>query len=222
MGTYGQIAPRSGLSVKGIDIGAGVIDSNYRGELQVVVINHTSQPFSIHIGDRIAQLIVKKIAFPSPVRAFNLDQTSRGTSGFGLTGIANIDLGLHDAISQHMSEDNFGKSICRAVEHKSVPFPGRMVAEDWATNGKLLLFQGQCYIPKSQLLHRRILQLYHNSPAAGHLGQQNTAALLERDYYWPGMQFFISAYVHGCATCQQIKVNTHPTIPPLQPILAKL
>jgi hypothetical protein len=121
-----------------------------------------------------------------------------------------------------MPEDNFGKTIHRALENKSVPFPGRMVAEDWTADGKLLLFQGRCYIPANQLLRRRILQLYHDSPAAGHPGQQNTAALLERDYYWPGMQSFVSAYVCGCATCQQMKVNTHPTIPPLQPILAKL
>jgi dUTP pyrophosphatase len=76
VGTYGQIAPRSGLFVKGIDIGAGVIDSDYRGELQVVVINHASQLFSIHTDDRIAQLIVKKIAFPMPVETFDLGQTS--------------------------------------------------------------------------------------------------------------------------------------------------
>jgi dUTP pyrophosphatase len=156
-GTYGQIAPQSGLSVKGIDIGAGVIDFDYRGELQVVVINYTSQPFSIHTGDRIAQLIIKKIAFPTPVRTFDLGQTSRGTSGFGLTGIANIDLGLRNTISRHMSEDSFGKSICRALEHKSVTFLGQMVAEDWAADGKLLLFQERCYIPENQLLRRRIL-----------------------------------------------------------------
>jgi hypothetical protein len=121
-----------------------------------------------------------------------------------------------------MSEDIFEKSIYRALKDKSVPFPGRMITENWAANGKLLLFQGRCYIPTNQLLRRHILQLYHNSPAAGHPSQQNTAALLERDYYWPEMQSFVSAYVRGCATCQQMKINTHSTIPLLQPILAKL
>jgi dUTP pyrophosphatase len=183
IGTYGQIAPRSGLSVKGIDIGAGVIDSDYRGELQVVVINHTNQPFNVNAGDRIAQLIVKKIAFPTLVRTLDLDKTFRGASGFGSTGIASVDLGLRNAISRHMSEDTFGKSIFRALSDKSVSFPGRTIVEDWKTDGKLLLFQGRCYIPANQLLRRRILQLYHNSPAAGHPGQQNTAAFLERDYY---------------------------------------
>jgi hypothetical protein len=222
IGIYEQIAPQSSLSVKGIDIGAGVIDSDYRGELQVMVINHTNQPFNDNAGDRIAQLIVKKIAFPTPVKTLELDKTFQGASRFGSTGIASVDLGLRDAISRHMSEDTFGKSIFRALSNKSVPFPGRTTAEDWKTDGKLLLFQGRCYIPANQLLRRRILQLYHDSPAAGHPGQQNTAALLERDYYWPGMRSFVSAYVCRCATCQQMKVNTHPTIPPLQPILAKL
>jgi deoxyuridine 5'-triphosphate nucleotidohydrolase len=120
---YRQIAPRSSLLVKGINIGAGVIDPNYRGELQVVVINHTGQPFHINVEDRIAQLLVKKIAFPNPIRISNLNETSREIGGFGSTEIANADLGLCKAISQYMSEDTFGKSICRALKNKSVPFP---------------------------------------------------------------------------------------------------
>jgi dUTP pyrophosphatase len=130
IGAYGQIAPQSGLSVKGIDISARVIDSDYRGELQVVVINHTDQPFSINTGNRIAQLIVKKIAFSTPVRTFNLGQTSREVSRFGLTGIASIDLGLRNAISWHMMEDTFGQSIHDVLENNSIPFPGHMTAED--------------------------------------------------------------------------------------------
>jgi dUTP pyrophosphatase len=183
IGTYRQITPQSGLFVKEIDIGAGVIDLDYRGELQVVVINHMDQPFSVNTGDRIAQLIVKKIAFPTPTRMRDLGQTFRGVSGFGSTGIASIDLGLRDAISRYITEDVFGQSIHNVLENNSIPFPGRMTAENWTTDGKLLLFQGRCYIPTNQLLRRRILQLYHDSPAAGHPGQQNTAALLERDYY---------------------------------------
>jgi deoxyuridine 5'-triphosphate nucleotidohydrolase len=222
MRTYRQITSRSGLSVKGIDVGAGVIDSDYRGELQVVVINYTDQPFSVNTGNRIAQLIVKKIAFPTPVRTSNLDKTSQGIDGFSLTGIVNIDLGLCDAISRHISEDTFGKNIHNALENKSIPLLGRMIAADWTIDGKLLLFQEKCYIPTNQLLCRHILQLYHDSPAVGHPEQQNTAALLEWDYYWLGMRSFVSAYVHRCAICQQIKVNMHPTIPLLQLILAKL
>jgi dUTP pyrophosphatase len=68
--------PRSGLLLKGIDIKARIIDSNYQGELQVVAINHTDQPFNISISDRIAQLIVKKITFLKPIRVSNLNKMS--------------------------------------------------------------------------------------------------------------------------------------------------
>jgi hypothetical protein len=153
------------------------------------------QPFSINTGNRIVQLIVKKIAFSTPVRMLNLNKTSRGVSRFGSTGIASTDLGLRDTISRHITEDTFERSIRNALENNSIFFPERMTAEDWTSDRKLLLFQGRCYIPANQLLYRRILQQYHDSPAAGHSGQQNTAALLERDYYWPGMRSFISAYI---------------------------
>jgi dUTP pyrophosphatase len=60
--TYARIAPQSGLVVKhGIDIGAGVIDKDYRGEIKVVLINNSSIPFQVQPGDRIAQLILEKI-----------------------------------------------------------------------------------------------------------------------------------------------------------------
>jgi dUTP pyrophosphatase len=157
VGTYRQIAPQSGLLVKEIDIGTEVIDSDYQGELQVVVINHMDQTFNVSTSDRIAQLIVKKITFPKPIRVSNLNKTLQGMRGFGSTGIANIDLSLCDAISRHISEDAFGKNIHDALGNKSIPFPGRTIATDWTTNGKLLLFQERCYIPANQLLRRCIL-----------------------------------------------------------------
>jgi restriction endonuclease len=95
-----------------------------------VVINHTDQLFSVNASDRIAQLIVKKIAFPTPVKTFDLDKTARETSGFGSTGITNIDFGLHNTISRHMSEDTFRKSIRNALENNSTSFPERMSSKD--------------------------------------------------------------------------------------------
>jgi hypothetical protein len=135
-----------------------------------MVINHIGQSFNVNTGDRIAQLIVKKIAFPTLVKAFDLDKTFRGMNGFGSTGITNVDLGLCNTISRHMLEDTFGRSIRDVLEDNSIFFSGRMAATDWTADGKLLLFQGRCYILANQLLRRRILQLYHDSPAAEHLG----------------------------------------------------
>lgn len=85
---YMRIAPRSGLSVKNsIDIGAGVIDWDYRGEIKVCVINNGNSEFVINQGDRIAQMILEKINRVNIIESFELNETLRGTSGFGSTGL---------------------------------------------------------------------------------------------------------------------------------------
>jgi dUTP pyrophosphatase len=67
-GTYGRVAPRSGLAVKHfIDVGAGVVDADYRGPLGVVLFNFGSQPFEIKRGDRIAQLVLEKVSMANVV-----------------------------------------------------------------------------------------------------------------------------------------------------------
>jgi dUTP pyrophosphatase len=86
-GTYGRVAPRSGLAAKhGIDVGAGVIDSDYRGNVGVILFNHSDNDFVINVGDRIAQLILEQIIIPTIVRCDSLSETARGTGGFGSTG----------------------------------------------------------------------------------------------------------------------------------------
>ncbi|KAJ9054478.1 Deoxyuridine 5'-triphosphate nucleotidohydrolase [Entomophthora muscae] len=86
-GTYGRVAPRSGLTFKhGIDTGAGVIDEDYTGEVKVILFNHGDSDFVINIGDRIAQLILEKIMTPEPILVEELNATSRGENGFGSTG----------------------------------------------------------------------------------------------------------------------------------------
>lgn len=84
---YGRIAPRSGLSVNyEIDVGAGVIDKNYRGEILVCLINFSDKPFIATRGMKIAQLICEKILYPIIKTVETLDETNRGTDGFGSSG----------------------------------------------------------------------------------------------------------------------------------------
>lgn len=86
-GCYGRIAPRSGLAAKNhIDIGAGVVDEDYRGNLGVVMFNHADVDFQVAKGDRIAQLICERIFYPELVEAETLTDTERGSGGFGSTG----------------------------------------------------------------------------------------------------------------------------------------
>ena len=82
--------PRSGLASKyGISMSncVGVIDSDYRGELKMPLINHGSEPFTVENGMRIAQLVVTPILFPEIDTADTLSDTERGEGGFGSTGI---------------------------------------------------------------------------------------------------------------------------------------
>jgi dUTP pyrophosphatase len=124
-GTYGRVAPRSGLAWKNfIDVGAGVIDADYRGELKVLLFNHSDAAFkgegsekapnrdkksrlrarsrqtltpcapetkpkqkTVSKGDRVAQLVLERIATPEVVEDADLGDTARGAGGFGSTGV---------------------------------------------------------------------------------------------------------------------------------------
>ena len=84
---YGRIAPRSGMSWKNhTDIGAGVIDSDYRGNIGVVMFNHSNVKLNIKRGDRVAQLILEKICYPTINIIDSLSTTERGNNGYGSTG----------------------------------------------------------------------------------------------------------------------------------------
>jgi dUTP diphosphatase len=86
-GHVGLVWPRSGLAVRhGIDTLAGVIDSDYRGEVKVVLVNHGTEPFRIAPGDRIAQVLVQRVERAEFRRAAALEPTDRGAGGFGSTG----------------------------------------------------------------------------------------------------------------------------------------
>lgn len=86
-GTYGRVAPRSGIAVRnGIQIGAGVIDPDYTGEVKVLIINSGEFSFVINKGERIAQLIIEKCEILPVEEVDALDTTERGEGGFGSTG----------------------------------------------------------------------------------------------------------------------------------------
>lgn len=110
-GTYGRVAPRSGLAGKrlpllidilvkhGLDVGAGVIDADYRGPVGIVMFNLSDKDFKgnekfinsliilVEEGDRIAQLIIEKIEMCECVLVDNLDDSARGSGSFGSSGM---------------------------------------------------------------------------------------------------------------------------------------
>jgi dUTP pyrophosphatase len=88
-GYEGQVRPRSGLALKhgiGMLNAPGTIDADYRGEIGVILFNFSDKPFTIHRGDRIAQIVFAKIEKAKIMRVDELSETARGAGGFGHTG----------------------------------------------------------------------------------------------------------------------------------------
>ena len=84
---YGRVAPRSGLAVKhGIQVGAGVVDPDYTGEIKVVLFNQGDNEFVVGKGDRIAQLVLERCETPPVEEVGEVEETTRGAGGFGSTG----------------------------------------------------------------------------------------------------------------------------------------
>ena len=84
-----QVRPRSGLAIKhGISVpnSPGTVDSDYRGEVKVILINHSDDNFDIQRGDRIAQLVLSPVTLAAWQEVEELDDTERGAGGFGSTG----------------------------------------------------------------------------------------------------------------------------------------
>ncbi|HEY1383406.1 MAG TPA: dUTP diphosphatase, partial [Dongiaceae bacterium] len=93
VGFEAQVRPRSGLALKhGVTVlnSPGTIDADYRGEVQVLLINHGSKPFAIRRGDRIAQMVVAPVTQIAWKQVEQLNETERGSGGYGSTGVAAV------------------------------------------------------------------------------------------------------------------------------------
>ena len=87
MGYYGWMVPRSGLALHHhIHVGAGVVDPNYTGPVQVLLLNFSHQNHAIEVNNHIAQLILERIAYPILCEVWQIPPTEHGTQGFGSTG----------------------------------------------------------------------------------------------------------------------------------------
>ena len=86
-GHVGLVWDKSGISLKRVHRLAGVVDSGYRGEVRVVMVNLGQGPFEIKAGMKIAQMLIQPVESPTVVESDTLDDTSRGDGGFGSTGL---------------------------------------------------------------------------------------------------------------------------------------
>ncbi len=82
-----KVLGRSGLTSKGFDVKTGTVDYGYRGEVKAMVYNFTDEDYTVHHGDRIAQLDVQRVYDLNIVEVTELDESDRGSNGFGSTGV---------------------------------------------------------------------------------------------------------------------------------------
>src|SRR5437588_3335566 len=217
--TYARIAPRSSLPAKyEIDIGAGVIDQDYRGEIKVLMINNPNSHFQVRPGDRIAQLILERVVLVTPQEVEILDKTTRGNKGFRSTG--------------------YGETLAKTISSiKATPFKGTFLARvELATKqdkdylrikaktsrdeirDNLVYVKGRLYIPDNEAIKIEILESEHDSQIAGHFDQRKTYEIITRNFYWPKMEEWINQYIQTCDTCQRSKSKRHAKYGLLQPL----
>ena len=115
---------------------------------------------------------------------------------------------LEGQIIEATWKDPFTKRIEESLQQKKTPFKSKL--SDW-TYGYNIKYQGWTYIPQDNELRHEIIWLYHDLPHAGHPGKFKMQELIKQDYWWPNMATMIKKWIEGCAICQQMKINTHPT-----------
>ena len=126
-----------------------------------------------------------------------------------------LDLTLAHHIQSSSSTDPLVLRAIRNLSDDTPLFPCSTLT-DWTFDNGHLYYKLRMYVPppaRSSLLHS-----IHSSPLLGHLECFHTKAIVERDFWWPGLSVFINNFIAGCTVCQQNKARTHPVTPPLLPI----
>ena len=126
-----------------------------------------------------------------------------------------IDTTLVDKITSSTSTDLLVLDTLNSLSNGSPLFP-RSSLTDWHFSASCLYFKICLYIPPDAC--HNLVASVHLSLTSGHGGFFRTYSLLSQDYWWLGMSSFVHCFVSGCALCQQMRVNTHLTVPALSPI----
>jgi hypothetical protein len=125
---------------------------------------------------------------------------------------------LQARIEKLLNQDESLEEILEFLQNGSnAPAYIRKGFKDYQMEAGLLFYQGKIVVPDNEDLKRDLISAFHDSPIAGHPGQQQTLELVSRRYYWPGMRAKIFHYVETCETCQRIK-RPKPNLIPVQPL----
>lgn len=128
-----------------------------------------------------------------------------------------VDQTLRDKIKNSKSKDKMVFDALDTILSSGPPSLANALS-DWNFDDGIIFRRGKIYIPPDNALRREIVHFIHDAAVADDLGCWKTTELVQRDFWWPGMNVFIKNYVAGCAKCQANKPNTHPTVPPAHPI----
>ena len=128
-----------------------------------------------------------------------------------------LNLALSHHIQSSSTSDPFVLKALAALDDGS-PLCTCASLLDWSFDNRHLYFHNQMYVLPSA--HSTLLHSIHSSPLSGHMGVFHTKSILEHDFWWLVLSTFVKHFIVGCAVCQQNKVNMHPTIPPLCPVLS--
>ena len=126
-----------------------------------------------------------------------------------------IDTVLVNKITSSSSVDPLILNVIKGLHDGSPLFP-RSVLTNWQYDAPHLYFKNRLYIPPNA--HHDLAAMVHSSLTSGHRCFFCMYSLLSHDYWWPGMSSFVHCFITGCALCQQMKINTHLTIPALSPL----
>ncbi|CCO35258.1 Transposon Ty3-G Gag-Pol polyprotein AltName: Full=Gag3-Pol3 [Rhizoctonia solani AG-1 IB] len=117
-------------------------------------------------------------------------------------------------IEKSLDQDESLSEILEHLQNKSTaPASIKQAFKDYEMEAGLLFYQGRILVPDAGNLREDLLQIFHDSPMAGHPGRQRTLELLSRAYYWPGIQADVYLHVDGCETCQRIRLPKAKMIP---------
>jgi hypothetical protein len=190
-----------------------VVDADYWGGIQALLINNSAQPFTIKVVDRIAQLILERIVMANPTTEVSLTSTTRGAHGFGSTGITTLlttaNLSTFKATQSHQ---DFRKQVRTASladpEYQEWVSHPATKTERVIQDG-LVYFRNPLCIPEDEPLCLQIVESEHDRHVAGHFGQKKTLELITWNFYWPNMEGWVNQYVHSCDDCQRKKSPRH-------------
>ena len=129
-----------------------------------------------------------------------------------------ISIDLCNHIAKLTETDAYAATIYSCIKRKAPPLWTALT--DWTLDNGLILFKNKVYVPEDLDLCWSIIAETHELPVARHPGHFKTLQLLKEWFYWPCMVTMMNNFVEGCTTCQQMKLNTHPTTVPLMPIIS--